>query len=116
MHKLIEQMDPHRWKIFQMLHIEGQNDSCIDELSITDQQFADFRQRHQDVRLQNDVTPTFESNEDMLGSYLILDPSGKVLSNSDGKYTPFDLDDFLMNPAVAVDSKKYVERDGVYAW
>lgn len=116
MHKLIEHMDPHRWKIFQMLHIKGQNDSCINDLSITDQQFESFRIHHQDVRLQNNKKPIFESNDDMIGSYLILDPSGKVLSNSDGKYTPFELDEFLLNPALVVDSKKYVERDGVYAW
>lgn len=116
MHQLIEHMDPHRWKIFQMLHIKGQNDSCINDLSITDQQFESFRIHHQDVRLQNNKKPTFESNDDMIGSYLILDPAGKVLSNSDGKYTPFELDEFLLNPALVVDSKKYVERDGVYAW
>lgn len=116
MHELIEHMNPHRWKIFQMLHIEGQNDSCITDLSITDQQFADFRKRHQDIRLQNNVMPTFESNDDMIGSYLILDPEGEVLSNSDGKYTSYDLDEFLLNPAVVVDSRKYVERDGVYDW
>jgi len=116
MHEFIEFMDPNRWKIFQMLHIEGQNDSCVNELSVTDQEFADFKKRHQDVKLKNNVKPTFESNDDMIGSYLILDPSGKVLSNRDGKYTPFDLDDFLLNPAVVIDSRKYVERDGVYAW
>ncbi|MDY0385976.1 MAG: viperin family antiviral radical SAM protein [Methanolobus sp.] len=116
MHHLIETMDPHRWKIFQMLHIEGQNDSCVNDLSISDQQFESFRIHHQDVRLQSNKKPTFESNDDMIGSYLILDPAGKVLSNSDGKYTPFELDEFLLNPAVVIDSKKYVERDGVYAW
>ncbi|AFV24491.1 hypothetical protein Mpsy_2287 [Methanolobus psychrophilus R15] len=116
MHNLIETMDPHRWKIFQMLHIEGQNDSCVSDLSITDQQFESFRIRHQDIRLQNNIKPTFETNDDMIGSYLILDPAGKVLSNGDGKYTPFELDQFLLNPAVVVNSRKYVGREGVYAW
>jgi hypothetical protein len=52
----------------------------------------------------------------MIGSYLILDPAGKVLSNGDGKYTPFELDQFLLNPAVVINSRKYVGREGVYAW
>ncbi len=116
MHHLIERMDPYRWKIFQMLHIEGQNDACINDLAITDQQFEDFKKRHQDIRLRDNVRPVFESNYDMIGSYLILDPAGKVLSNSNGRYTPFDLDDFLENPASIVDSKKYIDREGVYAW
>lgn len=116
MHQLIETMNPHRWKVFQMLHIKGQNDSCISDLSINDQQFEYFKMNHQNVHLQNNVKPTFESNDDMIGSYLILDPSGKVLSNNDGKYTPFELDEFLLDPSVVVDSEKYVKRDGVYAW
>lgn len=116
MHNMIEAMDPHRWKIFQMLHIEGQNDSCVNDLAITDEQFEYFRIQHQDVRLRNNMKPTFESNDDMIGSYLILDPAGKVLSNSDGKYTSFELDEFLLNPAVVVNSKKYVKRGGIFAW
>lgn len=115
-HQLVDQMNPHRWKIFQMLHIKGQNDSCINELSITDEQFVSFRQRHQDIRLRGNVTPTFESNDDMIGSYLILGPSGEVISNKGGEYTPFELDHVLKNPAIVIDSKKYIHREGVYAW
>lgn len=115
-HELVNQMDPHRWKVFQMLHIKGQNDSCINELSITDKQFESFRQRHQDIRLRNNVNPTFESNDDMISSYLIIDPSGQVLSNKGGEYTPFELDDVLKNPALVLDSKKYIHREGVYVW
>jgi radical S-adenosyl methionine domain-containing protein 2 len=116
MHQLIEAMDPHRWKVFQMLHIRGQNDSCVNDLSISDQQFEYFRKNHQDVRLQNNLKPTFESSDDMIGSYLILDPSGKVLSNNGGKYTPFELDEFLLDSSIVVDSNKYIGREAVYAW
>ena len=115
-HQLVNQMNPHRWKIFQMLHIKGQNDSCINTLSIKDEQFESFKLRHQDIRLRNNAKPTFESNNDMIGSYLILDPSGHVLSNKGGEYTPFELEHVLKNPSVVIDSKKYIGRDGVYAW
>jgi radical S-adenosyl methionine domain-containing protein 2 len=115
-HQLVNQMNPHRWKVFQMLHIKGQNDSCINTLSITDEQFESFKLRHQDIRLRNNAKPTFESNDDMIGSYLILDPSGHILSNKGGEYTPFELEHVLKNPSVVIDSKKYVGREGIYAW
>ena len=39
MHSLIKSFNPKRWKVFQMLHIKGQNDSCVDDLGITKDEF-----------------------------------------------------------------------------
>lgn len=116
MHQLIHRMNPNRWKAFQMLHIKGQNDNCVKELAITDKEFNDFVNRHEHIRLIGGAKPVFESNEDMKGSYLILSPSGKVISNSSGSYQTFEFDDFLNNPENVVDIGKYLERDGLYDW
>ncbi len=116
MHQLINRMNPHRWKAFQMLHITGQNDNCVKELAITDKEFNDFVNRHEHIRLIGGGKPIFETNEDMRGSYFILSPSGKVISNSSGSYQTFEFDDFLNNPETVVDIGKYLERDGLYDW
>ena len=52
----------------------------------------------------------------MKGSYLILSPSGKVISNSSGLYQTFEFDDFLNEPENVVDIGKYIEKDGLYDW
>lgn len=116
MHQLIHRMNPHRWKAFQMLHIKGQNDNCVKELAINDKEFNDFVSRHEHIRLIGGVKPIFESNEDMKGSYLILSPSGKIISNSSGSYHTIEFNEFMNNPESVVDIGKYLERDGLYDW
>jgi len=116
MHQLIHRMNPNRWKAFQMLHIKGQNDNCVKELAITDDEFNDFVNRHKNIRLIGGAKPVFESNEDMKDSYLILSPSGKVIINSSGSYHSIEFNDFLNNPESVVDIGKYLERDGLYDW
>jgi radical S-adenosyl methionine domain-containing protein 2 len=113
MHDLIRSVDPHRWKVFQMLHIKGQNDSCINELAVNDSQFESFKQRHQDIILRNKTVPIFESCDDMKGSYLIVDPVGNVLSNSNGEYIEHTLDDFFSDPESIIDVEKYVNRGAI---
>lgn len=116
MHHLIHRMNPHRWKVFQMLHIKGQNDNCVKELGLTDRKFTNFVKRHEHIRLIGGTKPVFENNEDMKGSYLILSPSGKVISNSNASYQILEFDDFLNNPENTVDISKYLERNGLYDW
>ena len=48
--------------------------------------------------------------------YVILSPSGKIISNSGGRYQTFEFDDFLSNPQCVVDVGKYLGRGGVYDW
>ena len=52
----------------------------------------------------------------MKGSYLILSPSGKVISNASGSYRTIEFNDFMNNPESVVDIGKYLERDGLYDW
>jgi len=52
----------------------------------------------------------------MKGSYLMLSPSGKIISNSDGSYRTFEFDDFLGNPESVMDVSKYQGREAVYDW
>ncbi|KAK7017686.1 hypothetical protein R3P38DRAFT_3320437 [Favolaschia claudopus] len=78
---IVERLDPFRWKVFQVLLVEGENDADgtadaeLDkrkrdarELLISDEQFRDFCARHERL-------PCFvpEPNSLMASSYLILD-------------------------------------------
>ena len=78
-----------RWKIFQMLHIQGENDDCSEKLSITPFEFQSFINRH--LHLQNKgVSIVAENNSMMTDSYLMINPSGRFYQNSFGKYTISD--------------------------
>ncbi len=116
MEPLIRWMKPHRWKVFQMLHIKGQNDACVNELAVTGSEFQDFVKRHEHIRLVGGEKPVFESNEDMIGSYFILSPSGKVVSNEGGSYSTFEFEEFLEKQTRVINVEKYVNRGGLYKW
>ncbi len=85
-----------------MLHIEGQNDDCVRELAVTDSEFQDFAERHKHICLIGGEKPVFESNEDMIGSYFLLSPSGNVISNEGGSYRFLELEEFLKAPTKTI--------------
>jgi len=43
MREFIQSINPDRWKVFQFLHVPGQNDDAVSSLGITDEEFAWFR-------------------------------------------------------------------------
>lgn len=73
---------PERWKVFQVLHIGGQNDRYFNELSIKDKEFDHFKSVNQ-VCI-GEIKPVFERNHDMIDSYFMLSPGGMIMSNQDG--------------------------------
>jgi len=113
MHDLINDLDPYRWKIFQMLHIKEQNDSCIQDLGITNEEFSFFKAQNEDVVLKNNVKPTFEFCDDMKNSYIILDPAGNVLCNGTGAYVPYPLEDLFENTEQIINVNKYISRGAI---
>lgn len=109
---IIQKMNPDRVKVFRALTVKGANDDVPDTWSITGEQFAEFRSLHENVP---DIV--FEDNEDMVGSYLMLDPIGMWMVNKDYKkcFLPFDT---LVKGGMEsnVDLDKYYGRDAVYDW
>lgn len=75
----IEHYNVERWKVFDTLKVEGQNDSQFDEIKST--KFDTFV-----VNNSCDVM-VVETNELMIGSYLLIDPLGRLFENSQGKHT-----------------------------
>jgi radical S-adenosyl methionine domain-containing protein 2 len=46
MSEFVRQVQPERWKVFQVLPVGGQNDGAVDDLLIDRAQFQAFVDRH----------------------------------------------------------------------
>jgi radical S-adenosyl methionine domain-containing protein 2 len=106
---------PERWKVFQTLKVEGQNDKQFNEIKCTSDQFTDFITRHSAHKC---LVP--EDNEAMTGSYLLIDPLGRLFENSKGKHT---YSDSLVNndletclSQISLDREMFIKRGGIYNW
>jgi len=118
MQDLITQVKPKRWKIFQVLPIKGQNDQHINKYTITDKQFQYFLETHKN--LQNITTIVPETNHQMKGSYVMVDPAGRFFENSTGTHS-FSLPILEYGSRLAIqqmdyDFGKFIERGGIYNW
>jgi len=87
MSELVGFLKPHRWKIFRVLRIEGENDGRVEPLLISRNQFDDYMTRHRRSLQDFGGTHTVaEDNEDMLGTYAMIDPQGRAYTNLHGRY------------------------------
>ena len=87
MSELVANLKPHRWKIFRVLRIEGENDGRVEPLLISQEQFEDYMGRHRESLKDFEGTQIVaEDNEDMLGTYAMIDPQGMAYTNLNGRY------------------------------
>lgn len=116
---LVRAIAPERWKVFQVLPVEGQNDGAVERLLITHEQFTSFTDRHRHLASPG-LTVAFETNEDMTGSYAMVDPLGRFFSNAGGRhtYSPPILDVGVAKAfdAVTFDAERFEGRGGRYDW
>lgn len=115
MNYFLDWAKPERWKVFQALRVEGQNDEAWDEIKCSTDQFNHFIENHEH---QGSIVP--ENNTAMTGSYLLIDPLGRLFENSLGKHT---YSDTLINNSIEhclsqikLDREMFVERGGLYKW
>lgn len=111
----ISYANPSRWKVFQALRIEGQNDKQWNEISISKSAFKHFLDIH---KHQTALVP--EDNEAMTGSYLLIDPLGRMFENTQGTHT---YSDSLINNSVEhclnqiqLNRDTFISRGGIYKW
>lgn len=113
----IRRTDPDRWKVLQMLHIRGENDGAVADLSVTDAEFRAFADRHAGVVLSGGVRPVFESSTMIEGSYFMITPGGRVKTDTGRVIRKYSLDEVLgSGVSEYVDEGQYLGRGGVYAW
>lgn len=114
MRPLIRKLKPQRWKVFQVLHIGGQNDQYFEELSTTDEQFDYFKTlNHEPFK---GFSPVFEGNREMIASYFMLSPSGKAMSNMDGTNRAFLPLRRISDISQVTNVGQYLGRGALYPW
>lgn len=117
-HEFINMANPERWKIMQVLPIVGQNDKHIENLEISDLQFAEYINRNSFVN--ENIRLVAEYSNQMTGSYVMIDPAGRLFdnTNSQHKYSESILECGIHEALKQVnyDSEKFLLRGGVYEW
>lgn len=118
MNEFIQFARPKRWKILQALPIAGQNDSSKGDFEISESDFKDFVERHENLSEITDLVS--ESNEQMKGSYAMVDPAGRFFDNIHGchHYSQPILEVGVENALKQVDYdfQKFASRGGLYDW
>lgn len=115
----VTENQPKRWKIFQVLPIVGQNDFHIADMLITSEQFQNYIDRHQHVTT-HDIELVVEDNDLMTGSYLMIDPLGRLYDNINGSYrysqTINEIGFTNAFQQITVLKDKFYQRGGRYDW
>ncbi|MCC6216994.1 MAG: radical SAM protein [Polyangiaceae bacterium] len=117
--ELLRRLAPERWKLFQVLRVEGQNDGRVERLLISREQFSAFVARH--ARLaEAGVTLVPEDNDAITDSYVMIDPLGRLYGDTGGihRVGPSVLEagvDAAL-AAVGFQPEKLRARGGLYDW
>lgn len=115
--EFVSAMKPQRWKIFQVLPIDGQNTNFVEPLLISREQFTAFVKRHK-VLENKGIRVIAEDNDVITGSYMMMDPAGRFYDNLSGRHRyslsvlDIGIDEALSQ--VGWDYGKFVKRDGDY--
>lgn len=94
MSNFINELDPVRWKVFQVLDIEGENykydqpeKSKIKDLLVSNEEFHKYIERNRSGLVKKEIMVP-ESNELMRSSYILIDEHGRFLDTSTGGKIP----------------------------
>ena len=116
---LVLELRPERWKIFEVLPVEGQNDGDVDELLLDEGEFDIWVKRHAWVADEG-IQFVPESNDLMRGSYAMMDALGRFYTNVDGGHT---YGQSILDVGVkrAWEENRFLEerfydRGGLYEW
>jgi len=113
----INAVNPIRWKVFQVLAIEGENDQNIEDLKVSNADFNTFCSHHRN-ELNNPDILISEHTELIKGSYLMINPDGCFFDNLNGKYRVSDpvlevgVEKALSQ--IEFDYNRFILRDGSY--
>ena len=110
---------PERWKLLQVLPVDGQNDLTVGDHIISEDEFEKHVQFSRRVEAHG-IAVVPENNDLMMGSYVMVDPAGRFFDNVAGRHTySRSILEVWVDRAlkeVSVDSQKFLSRDGLYDW
>jgi radical S-adenosyl methionine domain-containing protein 2 len=119
MSALVRDLRPERWKVFQVLRVEGQNDGRVEPLLVPRERFEAFVHRHEALASLG-IAVVAEDNDAMEDSYVMVDPLGRFYGNHGGHHVvsapilsvgvPKALRD------VGFSEAKFHARGGRYGW
>lgn len=117
--KFIEYAKPIRWKVFQVLPIEGQNDTSIKKFMISQSEFNKFILKHEKNESLG-IKIVVENNDAMRGSYAMVDPAGRFYDNAQGKHN-YSKPILSVGAEIAIQqvnysTEKFKNRGGEYDW
>ncbi|MFO0645874.1 MAG: viperin family antiviral radical SAM protein [Polyangiales bacterium] len=119
MSALVRDLRPERWKVFQVLRVEGQNDGRVEPLLVSRERFEAFVARHAALAAEG-IAVVAEDNDAMEDSYVMVDPLGRFYGNHGGRHV-------VSAPILSVgvesamrevgfSEAKFESRGGKYAW
>jgi radical S-adenosyl methionine domain-containing protein 2 len=115
---IIEYAKPERWKIFQVLPIEGQNSRLVDDLLIHDEEYQLFVRNHAKLNTLTTIVP--ENNDEMKGTYAMVDPAGRFYTNETGanRYSSpiCEVGAVKAYNEMGYNVSKFIQRGGIYDW
>lgn len=119
MANFIIEIRPLRWKVMNVLPIEGQNSGSVERLLTHDGQFDAFVARHEQVE-RSGITLIPERNDAMTESYAMVDPAGRFFDNSRGRYSYskpiLGCGVSTALEQVSISREKFLTRGGLYDW
>lgn len=111
----VNHINPQRWKVFKVLPIEEQNSLDFDKFKVSNEEFLTFLKTHEKVS-----SLIKESNEDMTGSYIMIDPAGRFFDNTNGKYRySSKIIEKGVNSCLSeieINYSRFIDRKGLYNW
>ena len=122
----VHKLEPERWKVFQVLLLEGENSGLHKEelrdarpLVVSSEEFWSFVNRHRAHETLDSVLIP-EPNDVMQNSYLLLDEEMRFLDCSKGGKVPSDsILEVGIEKALSqagFDFGMFQERGGIYNW
>jgi len=74
-----------RWKVFQLLTIEGENEQYSKELVIDKEEFKIFYQENKEIEKYG-IEFIAEDVDELTDTYIMIDPEGRFFSNNNNRY------------------------------
>ena len=111
--KFIQNINPIRWKVFEVHYLKGINDMFFTEFAnLKPWQFQSF------IKMHKQLDPVYESSKMILDSYCMITPDGSFYqdTNHQHHYSQSILDIGIIEAFQQIDflENKYRERDGEY--